>query len=98
MEYKQHPYFTHEQVKETVKSNYLEKIKGKDDGEVLLYLLDELACLTACITSQTTQIQELKQENRDRKKESEEIGKEQQKIHKWYREQFKKIQGWRWWR
>ena len=67
MEYKQHPYFTHEQVKETVKSNYLEKIKGKDDGEVLLYLLDELACLTACITSQTTQIQELKEENRNRK-------------------------------
>ena len=29
MEYKQHPYFTHEQVKETVKSNYLEEIKGK---------------------------------------------------------------------
>ena len=47
MEYKQHPYFTHEQVKETLKSNYLEEIKGKDDAEVLLYLLDELACLTA---------------------------------------------------
>ena len=56
--------FTANQIKETIKADYLEKIKGKDDGEVLLYLLDELASLTACITSQTTQIMELKEKEK----------------------------------
>ena len=43
------------------------------------------------------EIEALKKENEARKKESVAIGEEQQKIHKWYKKQFSKSNGWRWW-
>ena len=83
--------FTANQIKETIKADYLKKIKGKDDGEVLLYLLDELALSHSHITALHSEVIELK-------KVIKKISSKQEEIHKWYREQFKKIQGWRWWR
>ncbi len=83
--------FTANQIKETIKADYLEKIKGKDDGEVLLYLLDELALSHSHITALHSEVIELK-------KLIKQITTKQEEIHKWYREQFKKLQGWRWWR
>ena len=43
------------------------------------------------------QIEDLKKENEARKKELVAIGEEQKKIHKYYKDQFSKNSGWRWW-
>ena len=90
--------FTANQIKETIKADYLEKIKGKDDGEVLLYLLDELALSHSHITALHSEVIELKKLVIELKKLIKQITTKQEEIHKWYREQFKKLQGWRWWR
>ena len=89
---------TVEQLKESVKADYLKALEGRTDGEALMLFLEELATMFAANTSLMSQIEDLKKENEARKKESVAIGQEQQKIHKWYRDQFEKLQGWRWWR
>tara|TARA_R100000773_G_C4174631_1_gene86921 strand:- start:341 stop:646 length:306 start_codon:yes stop_codon:yes gene_type:complete len=95
---------TVEQLKESVKADYLKALEGRTDGEALMLFLEELATMFAANTSLMSQIEDLKKEiealkkeNEARKKESVAIGEEQQKIHKWYKKQFSKSNGWRWW-
>tara|TARA_A100000164_G_C21821361_1_gene730531 strand:- start:348 stop:635 length:288 start_codon:yes stop_codon:yes gene_type:complete len=90
--------FTVEQIKESVKADYhLKALEGKTDGEALMLLLEELAMVFASTTSFMSQIEDLKKENKARKIELIAIGEEQQKIHKFYKDQFSKNSGWRWW-
>tara|TARA_X000000368_G_C23023580_1_gene709149 strand:+ start:668 stop:955 length:288 start_codon:yes stop_codon:yes gene_type:complete len=90
--------FAVEQIKESVKADYhLKALEGKTDGEALMLLLEELAMVFASTTSFMSQIEDLKKENKARKIELIAIGEEQQKIHKFYKDQFSKNSGWRWW-
>ena len=62
-----------------------------------MLFLEELATMFAANTSLMSQIEDLKKENEARKKELVAIGEEQKKIHKYYKDQFSKNNGWRWW-
>ena len=88
---------TVEQLKESVKADYLKALEGRTDGEALMLFLEELATMFAANTSLMSQIEDLKKENEARKKELVAIGEEQKKIHKYYKDQFSKSNGWRWW-
>ena len=88
---------TVEQLKESVKADYLKALEGRTDGEALMLFLEELATMFAANTSLISQIEDLKKENEARKKELVAIGEEQKKIHKYYKDQFSKSNGWRWW-
>ena len=88
---------TVEQLKESVKADYLKALEGRTDGEALMLFLEELATMFAANTSLMSQIEDLKKENEARKKELVAIGEEQKKIHKYYKDQFSKNSGWRWW-
>ena len=88
---------TVEQLKESVKADYLKALEGRTDGEALMLFLEELATMFAANTSLMSQIEDLKKENEARKKELVAIGEEQKKIHKYYKDQFSKNNGWRWW-
>ena len=73
-----------DQLKNIYKKEYLEKIKNLDDGEVLSFLLDEVAFANASSVC-------LKNEVEDLKKTIIEISKLQEKIHKFYRDNFEKL-------
>ena len=88
---------TVEQLKESVKADYLKALEGRTDGEALMLFLEELATMFAANTSLMSQIEDLKKENEARKKELVAIGEEQKKIHKYYKDQFSKSNCWRWW-
>ena len=75
---------TLEQLKNIYKKEYLEKIKNLDDGEVLSFLLDEVAFANAPSVC-------LKNELKDTKKTIIEISKLQEKVHKFYRDNFEKL-------
>ena len=88
---------TAQQHKEVIVKDYLKALEGKSDGEALMLMLEELALMFAANTSLRGQVEKLEKENEARKKELVAIGEEQQKIHKWYKKQFSKSNGWRWW-
>jgi len=89
--------FTVEQHKEVIVKDYLKALEGKSDGEALVMMLEELALMFAANTSLRGQVEDLQKENKSRKKELIRISKEQEKIHKYYKDQFSKNNGWRWW-
>ena len=89
--------FTVEQHKEVIVKDYLKALEGKSDGEALMLKLEELALMFAANTSLRCQVEKLQKENKSRKKELVEISKEQEKNHKYYKDQFSKNNGWRWW-
>ena len=88
---------TVEQHKAAILTSYLKALEGKSDGEALKMMLEELALMFAANTSLRWQVEDLKKENEARKKELVAIGEEQQKIHKWTKNQISKSHGWRWW-
>ena len=88
---------TTEQLKEVIVKDYLKALEGKSDGEALVMMLEELALMFAANTSLRCQVEKLQKENETRKKELVAIGEEQKKIHKYYKDQFSKNSGWRWW-
>ena len=88
---------TVEQHKAAILTTYLEALKGKSDGEALKMMLEELALMFAANTSLRWQVEDLKKQNESRKKEIVAITGEQKKIHKYYKDQFSKSNGWRWW-
>ena len=75
---------TLDQLKNIFKKEYLEKIKNLDDGEALGFLLDEVAFANASSVC-------LKGEVEDLKKTIVEVSKLQEKIHKFYRDNFQKL-------
>ncbi len=70
--------------------HWCRELEGKTEDEAIANIIEKIAQLEKGDN-------DFCKANDERKAESIAIGKEQQKIHKWYREQFKKIQGWRWW-
>ena len=88
---------TAEQHKQVILKDYLKALEGKSDGEALVMMLEELALMFAANTSLRCQVEKLQKENETRKKELVAIGEEQKKIHKYYKDQFSKNSGWRWW-
>ena len=88
---------TAEQHKGVIVKDYLKALEGKSDGEALMLMLEELALMFAANTSLRCQVEKLQKENEARKKELVAIGEEQKKIHKYYKDQFSKNSGWRWW-
>ncbi len=88
---------TAEQHKQVILKDYLKALEGKSDGEALMLMLEELALMFAANTSLRCQVEKLQKENEARKKELVAIGEEQKKIHKYYKDQFSKNSGWRWW-
>ena len=88
---------TTDQLKEVIVKDYLKALEGKSDGEALVMMLEELALMFAANTSLRGKVEKLEKENEARKKELVEISKEQEKIHKYYKDQFSKNNGWRWW-
>ena len=88
---------TTDQLKEVIVKDYLKALEGKSDGEALVMMLEELALMFAANTSLRCQVEKLQKENETRKKELVAIGEEQKKIHKYYKDQFSKNSGWRWW-
>ena len=88
---------TTDQLKEVIIKDYLKALEGKSDGEALKFMLEELALMFAANTSLRWQVEDLKKENESRKKELVAITGEQKKIHKYYKDQFSKNSGWRWW-
>ena len=90
---------------------WCKELEGCTEDEAIANIIQKIAINSAENQTQKLQIKALLEKysqlekghndlckaNDDRKAESVAIGKEQQKIHKWYRDQFKKIQGWRWW-
>ena len=88
---------TVEQHKAAILTSYLKALEGKSDGEALKFMLEELALMFAANTSLRWQVEDLKKENESRKKELVAITGEQKKIHKYYKDQFSKNSGWRWW-
>ena len=92
--------------------HWCKELEGGTEDEAIANIIQKIAINSA--ENQTLKLQnkallekivELKKgyddlckSNDARKSELVAIGEEQQKIHKWYRDQFKKIQGWRWWR
>ena len=88
---------TAEQHKQVIVKDYLKALEGKSDGEALVMMLEELALMFAANTSLRGKVEKLEKENEDRKKELVAIGEEQKKIHKYYKDQFSKNSGWRWW-
>ena len=81
---------TAKQHKEVILKDYLKALEGKSDGEALMLMLEELALMFAANTSLRGQVEALQKENEARKKELVE-------IKKYYKEQFSKNNGWRWW-
>ena len=88
---------TTDQIKEVIVKDYLKALEGQSDGEALVMMLEELALMFAANTSLRCQVEKLEKENEARKKELVAIGEEQQKIHKWTKNQISKSHGWRWW-
>ena len=91
--------------------HWCRELEGKTEDEAIANIIEKIAINSAenqtfklqikAFSEKITQLEkghnDLCKANDARKAESVAIGQEQQKIHKWYRDQFKKIQGWRWW-
>ena len=82
---------TLEQLKNIFKKEYLEKIKNLDDGEVLSFLLDEVAFANASCTCLKYETTELQKRVTEFQKTVVEISKKQEEVHQFYRDNFEKL-------
>jgi len=91
--------------------HWCRELEGKTEDEAIANIIEKIALNSAenhtlklknkILVEKYVELKEgyddLCKANDDRKKELVAIGREQQKIHKWYKDQFEKLGGRRWW-